>query len=251
MSVRYKACFDAMHLLPLNVVKNHFAKLLSGEVMDVRELACKLKQMPWTTDYKSSRLPTDFEGMGYWEAEEYQKLAFLASEFVFSRLVTEDEYKVWAPIPRLVEFVFNAGRDGWTADMVHNFQRLSWRYCILMEEHSGTQACVVNLHNLTHLHEDITRFSAPDNFWCMQFERAVSHYFQQSSNRKYLEKTFARKESQREFLKFQSAHPQLHAGRSSRSPKINREKVMVVWLLLLLLLLVFFFSYSKFISSSD
>lgn len=171
--MRYKACFDAMHLLPLNVVKNHFAKLLSGEVMDVRELACKLKQMPWTTDYKSSRLPTDFEGMGYWEAEEYQKLAFLASEFVFSRLVAEDEYKVWAPIPRLVEFVFNAGRDGWTADMVHNFQRLSWRYCILMEEHSGTQACVVNLHNLTHLHKDITRFSAPDNFWCMQFERAV------------------------------------------------------------------------------
>ena len=84
--MRCKACFDAMHLLPLNVVKNHFAKLLSGEVMDVRELARKLKQMPWTTDYKSSRLPTDFEGMGYWEAEEYQKLAFLTSEFVFSRL---------------------------------------------------------------------------------------------------------------------------------------------------------------------
>lgn len=31
--------FDAMHLLPLNVVKNHFSKLLSGEVMDERELA--------------------------------------------------------------------------------------------------------------------------------------------------------------------------------------------------------------------
>lgn len=225
-SILNDTVFDAMHLLPLNVVKNHFTKLLSGEVMDVRELACKLKQMPWTTDYRSSRLPTDFEGMGYWKAEEYQKLAFPASEFVFSRLVTEDEYKVWAPIPRLVEFVFNAGRDGWTADMVHNFERLSWRHCILLEEHFGTQACVVNLYNLTHLHEDITRFSAPDNFWCMQFERAVSRYVQQSSNRKYLEKTFARKESQREFLKFQSAHPQLHAGRSSRSPKINREKVI-------------------------
>ena len=37
--------FDAMHLLPLNVVKNHFSKLLSGEVMDERELACKLKQL--------------------------------------------------------------------------------------------------------------------------------------------------------------------------------------------------------------
>ena len=195
-SILNDTVFDAMHLLPLNVVKNHFAKLLSGEVMDVTELACKLKQMPWTTDYKSSRLPTDFEGMGYWKAEEYQKLAFPASEFVFSRLFTKDEYEEWAPIPRLVEFVFNAGRDGWTAEMVHVFERLSWRYCILLEEHFGTQACVVNLHNLTHLHEDITRFSAPDNFWCMQFERAVSRYVQQSSNRKYLEKTFVRKESQ-------------------------------------------------------
>ena len=115
--MRCKACFDAMHLLPLNVVKNHLAKLLSGKVMDVRELACKLKQMPWTTDYKSSRLPTDFEGMGYWEVEEYQKLAFPASEFVFSRLVTEDEYKVWAPIPRLLNLfsmlVEMAGQQTW------------------------------------------------------------------------------------------------------------------------------------------
>lgn len=27
-----------------------------------------------------------------------------------------------------------------------------------MEEHFGTQACVINLHNLIHFHEDITRF---------------------------------------------------------------------------------------------
>ena len=58
----------------------------------------------------------------------------------------------------MVEFVFNAGRDGWTDDMIQKFQRLSWRYCILMEEHFGTQACVINLHNLIHFHEDISRF---------------------------------------------------------------------------------------------
>ena len=46
--------------------------------MDERELACKLKQMLWTTDYKSSGLPDDLECIGYWKAEEYQKLAFPA-----------------------------------------------------------------------------------------------------------------------------------------------------------------------------
>lgn len=175
--------------------------------------------------YKSSRLPDDLECIGYWKAEEYQKLAFPASEFVLKGLLSVDEYKVWAPVPRLVEFVFNAGRDGWTEDMVQKVEHLSWRYCILMEEHYGTQACVINLHNLIHFHEDISRFSAPDNYWCTHFERAVPRYVQQSSNRKYLEKTFGRKESQREFLKFQSAvHPD--AGRQSRSTKFNREKVI-------------------------
>ena len=38
-------------------------------------------------------------------------------------------------------------------------------------------------------------------------------------------KTFARKESQREFLKFQQSAGHLDAGRPSRSPKFNMEKV--------------------------
>ena len=61
----------------------------------------------------------------------------------------------------------------------------------------GVNACVINLHNLTHLPEDIERFSAPDNFWCFEFEfeRAVKRYVQQSSNKKHIEKSFARRES--------------------------------------------------------
>ena len=125
-------------------------------------------------------------------------------------------------VPRMVEFVFNAGRDGWTDDMIQKFQHLSWRYFILMEEHFGTQACVIDLHNLVHFHEDISRFSAPDN-WCTQFERAVSCYVQQSSNRKHLEKTFARKESQREFLKFQPSG-NLNTGSSQDHLKSTGKK---------------------------
>jgi len=56
--------------------------------------------------------------MGYWKAEEFQKLAYPASEF---GLLDGEEYKVWAPVPRMVEFVFNAGRVGWTDDMIQKF----------------------------------------------------------------------------------------------------------------------------------
>ena len=108
---------------------------------------------------------------------------------MLSGLLSEDEYKVWAPVPRLVEFVFNAGLDGWTEDMVQKIERLSWRYCILMEEHYGTQAYVINLHNLIHFHDDISRFSAPGNYWCTHFERLVmfSNLATESTWKKHLQ----------------------------------------------------------------
>ena len=121
-------------------------------------------------------------------------MAFPASEFVLNGLRPEGELKLWAPVPRMVEFVFNSGRYGWTEDMIENFRCLAWRYCISCEERYGANACFINLH----LPEDIERFAAPGNFWCFQFERAVKRYVQQSSNNKDFEKSFARRESQRE-----------------------------------------------------
>lgn len=70
------------------------------------------------------------------EAEEYQKLAFPASEFLLNGLLPEEELKLWAPVPRMVILVFNSGRNGWTKDMIENFSCLAWRYCILCEESS-------------------------------------------------------------------------------------------------------------------
>ena len=85
------------------------------------------------------------------EAEEYQKLGFPASEFFLSGLLPEEELKLWAAVPRMVEFVFNSGRNGWTEEMIENFRRLFWRYWILYEEQYGAGACVINLHNLDTL----------------------------------------------------------------------------------------------------
>ena len=60
------------------------------------------------------------------------------------------------------------------------------------------------MHSLTHVAEDIMRFGSPDNYWCFQYERAVGRYVKQTSKRKGVEKTFAREESQREFIKIWS-----------------------------------------------
>lgn len=72
----------------------------------------------------------------------------------------------------------------------------------MTEEVEGFSDCTITLHNLTHLPDDIHRFSSPDNYWCFVFERAVHKYVEKSSNHKNLEATFAKSESRREMLKF-------------------------------------------------
>lgn len=36
----------------------------------------------------------------------------------------------------------------------------------------GLKMCTISIHYLLHIHEDIIRFSGPDNYWCAVFERA-------------------------------------------------------------------------------
>ena len=83
------------------------------------------------------------------------------------------------------------------------------------------------LFNL-HLPEDIERFSAPDNFWCFQFQRDVERYVQQSSNNKHIEKSFARRESQRELMKFKQDLKLISSERCRFTWAKDKEKVIVV-----------------------
>lgn len=43
------AVFDVMHLLPLNVVKNHIERLIGGGSFNPKVLQENLSKMPWTT----------------------------------------------------------------------------------------------------------------------------------------------------------------------------------------------------------
>lgn len=164
-------------------------------------------------------------------AEEYQKFAFPASEFVLEGLLSPEHGEVWAPLPRIVEFVFNCGLNGWTEEKTELFQKLCWRFCILVEETYGTQECLITLHTLVHLLEDIARFSSLENFWCFEFERADGRYVNQSSSNKGIEKTFARKESQCEFIKAWShEHRQLKiALLVSKTGQHDQQKVVDIW----------------------
>jgi len=157
-------------------------------------------------------------------AEELQKFGYPASEFVFDGLDPDDK-EVWAPLLRIVELIFNSGINGWTEEMLDNLCRLCWRYCILVEECYGITECVITLHCLTHVPEDILRFAGPDNYWCFQFERAVSCYINQASNKKGIEKTFARKESQREFKKSWSNAKRQTIITTKQCGEYNQEKV--------------------------
>lgn len=135
-------------------------------------------------------------------AEEFSKFAFPASEVVFDGLLTTISIKEqWSCLARIVEFIQNHARNGWTEEDAQTFHEMAIRYGVLLEERRGTAACPIILHNLLHFKDDIRNFSGLDNYSCWTKERAVKRYVMQSSNCKNIECTFAGSESRRESLK--------------------------------------------------
>ena len=171
-------------------------------------------------EMKNGRVPEGISRrMGYWKAEEFQQFCFPASEYIFGGILPDKYYHTWVLIVRITELVFSCGRSGFTRDTLQLLYNLIWRHKILTEEVEGGQSCVISVHNLLHLPEDIERFSSPDNYWCFVFERAVHTYVERSSNKKNLEATFAKAESRRELLKF---FPQ-----QNESSPVNTEHIQM------------------------
>ena len=122
-------------------------------------------------ELKDRRVPLNVtKHIGYWKAEEFQKFAYPASEFVLGGLLPDSYYHSWVLFVRITEMVYNTGRNGFTADDLELFTKLIRRHNILTEAAEGVKSCVVTLYNL-HLPEDIKHFSTLDNYWCYSFER--------------------------------------------------------------------------------
>ena len=197
--------YDVFHTICLNVVKNQAERLIDLEMIDKGYLDKEIKKFPWPKELKNGRIPKPIgklKGMGQWKAEGLQKFSFPMSDCILiGQLTDPKELEIQQLVSRLTEIHFYTGRSGWTDSLIDQHRKLSRRLNILVKEVQGLQMCTISLHNLTHIHEDVITMSAPDNYWCAVFERAVKGYVKRSSNCKGIEATFATAEGQREYLK--------------------------------------------------
>lgn len=197
--------YDEMHTIYLNIVKNAILNLKEdeGNRVDWQTADERLNNFPWTTEFKSSRIPKGIEKrLGHWKADDFNKFAFPASEVVFNGLLSLDQQEEWLCIARMVEFVQNHARHGWTESDADTFREMALRYAILLEDRRGPTVCTMIVDNLLHFKEDTMNFSGQDNYSCWNKERAVRRYVRQPNNRKNIECTFAATEERREALKF-------------------------------------------------
>lgn len=102
--------------------------------------------------------------------------------FTLGGLLPDNEFWVWLLAVQITDLVFGPGRAGFTEEMIDLLQHLILRHNVLTEEVLRLDKCVVTVHNLLHMTEDIDRFSAPDNYRCYGFERAVSMFIGQATS---------------------------------------------------------------------
>lgn len=182
----------------------------------------RLNVFPWTPKFKCSRIPKGIEKrFGYWKADDFNNFAFPTSETVLSGLLSLDQPKEWLCITRMVEFLQNHRRHGWTESDVDAFQEMACRYAILLEDPNGPTACTMIIHNLLHFKEDTCNFRGQDNFSCWYKERAVRRSVRQSNNRKNIECTFTATEEHRDALKFRKEPENLGPDPTKNRPKQN------------------------------
>ena len=113
---------------------------------------------------KDGRLPTNIDThVNAWKAEEFQKFAFPAMEFVLNGLLDQGEFHIFQLMARMVELVFNKVKE-WDHDDVLLFGNSAKRFNLLIEENVGLHACIVTAHNLIHVDDDIFRFLFPENY---------------------------------------------------------------------------------------
>ena len=140
--------------------------ILNDEVTDKNTLQERLQNFPWTPDLCASRYPSNINRTGFWKAEDYQKFAFPASELVLGGVINDQDYEVWETLPRIVEFLYYQGRNGWKINSATVFKDMCIPNNILLEEIYGLSSRHLVNHLLTHIHEDVVNFGSPDNFWC-------------------------------------------------------------------------------------
>lgn len=167
-NILYHLVYEVFHTVPLNIVKNQLGRTLDLVMINKINLDEQIQNFPWTHEFKDGRLPRqigkDWKVIGYWKAESFQKFGFPITECILeSHVSSPKEFEIVCLVARLTELHFHDGRNGWTPTMIELHRKLAWRLNIQVEEVQGLEMCTISLHNLLHIHEDITNFSAPDS----------------------------------------------------------------------------------------
>jgi len=238
--------YDEMHTMSLNIVKSALLDLLNDEDSGINWniVNQRLNDIPWTTEFKSSRYPRNLtKTIGFWKAEDFSIFAYPISEVVFDGLLTDNQRQEWCCIARMVEFLQNHARNGWTEENTEAFHAMSLRYAVLLEERRGPHKCVIILHNLLHIKEDILNFSGLDNYSCWTKERAVKRYISQSSNCKNIEATFASTESRRECFKVKEENEIITINDPTRvdGEKVHNLKHIVLCTVIIHIIIIYLF----------
>ena len=213
---------DVMHSLTLNLIRSelehHLLKDNDTSSLDVagvrrgllerRELAEALGKVDWYMELRDGRVPrvcpTEPSGkhkLGHWKAEEFAKFAIVAP-YVLRELIPVKAYQCFCILSTIYKLVYSMELriQGWSTEHQQFLNRLMWKHHILYESLYGLSACTENVEYSTHMVEDISRHSTPDNYWCYMYERQVKYYKRQTTNMKTLCKTFADRAAQLHFV---------------------------------------------------
>ena len=82
-------------MVALGVVRNRLNFLLDNQLLGQGILQEKLFKVPWTAEFRSSQHLSRLLRIGYWKAEEFQKLAFPFSEVVLGGFISEQHFETW------------------------------------------------------------------------------------------------------------------------------------------------------------
>ena len=208
---------DVMHSLALNLIRSELEQRLLTDpdttsspdgLLQRRDLAEALGKVNWYTELRDGRIPqvsssapSGKHKLGHWKAEEFTKFAIVAP-YVLRHLISIEAYQCFCLLSAIYKLVYSKELriQGWSTEHQQFLSRLIWKHDILYESLYGLGACSENVEYSTHMVEDISRHSIPDNYWCYMYERQVKYYKWQTTNQKTLCKTFGDRSAQLHFV---------------------------------------------------
>ena len=121
---------------------------------------------------------------------------------VLAEKIPSKAYDCYIVLSKAVQMLYSRSlrNNGWSETNIVRLNQLLWSHAIKAEECYGLGICTENLEYSVHSTMDIRRHSSMDNYSCETYERAIRTHKQQKNNAKGLEKTFAARESIRDFL---------------------------------------------------